>query len=212
MKQMDQQNNQYLDRLMRMRKSTRAFRSEAPERELVEAIVEAGRLAPYAGLAQKGRTNFRHFFILPTSGETAASIRAAVSKAIQEKLEHLSKDAQPEMNTMLSVMRMISEKGLPPWTAPYLIIVAEQRGYPAREEAVLAHCMQNMWLKATALGIGFQLVSSVSDLNDGDTLCNLLGLPVGAYAYDACMIGYPAESLSDRQRSEPIPSVTWLET
>ncbi len=44
-------------------------------------------------------------------------------------------------------------------SAPYFIVGAEKKGFPAVEQQFLAHCLENMWLKATALGLGFQLVS-----------------------------------------------------
>lgn len=51
-------------------------------------------------------------------------------------------------------------------TAPYLIIVAERRGIPPIEQKSLSHVMQNMWLKSTALGLGFELVSVIGRLSD----------------------------------------------
>ncbi|MGD0953085.1 MAG: hypothetical protein ABR985_11955 [Methanotrichaceae archaeon] len=35
------------------------------------------------------------------------------------------------------------------------MVVAERKSFPPVEQQSLAHCLQNMWLKATALGLGF---------------------------------------------------------
>ena len=47
-------------------------------------------------------------------------------------------------------------------TAPEFIVVAEKKGFSAVEQQSLAHCLENMWLKATALNPGFQFVSSTA--------------------------------------------------
>jgi len=47
---------------------------------------------------------------------------------------------------------------------PYYIVVAERSGIPPAEQQSLAHCLENMWLKATALGLGFQLVSVTAQM------------------------------------------------
>lgn len=46
--------------------------------------------------------------------------------------------------------------------APEFIVVAEKKGFPEVEQQSLAHCLENMWLKANALDLGFQLVSSTA--------------------------------------------------
>ena len=51
-----------LDTIIMQRQSTRVFTDEVPEKALIEAIVESGRLAPYAGIVQQRRDSFRHFF------------------------------------------------------------------------------------------------------------------------------------------------------
>src|SRR5665647_302111 len=50
----------------------------------------------------------------------------------------------------------------PVGTAPEFIVVSEKKGFPAVEQQSLAHCLENMWLKATSLDLGFQLVSSTA--------------------------------------------------
>src|SRR5664280_1998331 len=62
-------------------------------------------------------------------------------------------------------------------TAPYFIIVAEKKGFPAVEQQALAHCLENMWLKATALGLGFQLVSITAQMTDNPAFCKILDIP-----------------------------------
>lgn len=81
-------------------------------------------------------------------------------------------------------------------TAPYFIVVAERKGFPPVEQQVLAHCLENIWLKATALGLGFQLVSITAQMADNPAFCTLLGISPGEWALIGCAVGYPVKELS----------------
>jgi len=78
-------------------------------------------------------------------------------------------------------LAMIKKMGKVPGigSAPYFIIVAEKKGFSMVEQQSLAHCLENMWLKATALGLGFQLVSATAQMDDNPEFCALLGINSG---------------------------------
>lgn len=203
-------NNEVLDQVITGRCSARTFREAVPERRLLEQIIEAGRQAPYAGLANRGSNDFRHFFVIAKDSPVRDILRSAAKKAVGEKLAALNGSNEPRMQNMLQAMRMISEKGLPPWNAPWLILIAERKGFPAREAQSLACVLENMWLKATALGLGLQIISAIQDLEDSEELAAITGLPAGEYAFDACQTGYPASASRTVSREEPLLSVKWL--
>ncbi len=204
-------NNEVLDRIIRTRHSVRGFKEDIPPKELVEQVIEAGRLAPYAGLANKGTYDFRRFFVIPTGSEKAAAIRTLVLESVKALLPEIERETDPRAQAMLNVLRMLAQKGLPPWKAPYLIIVAERRGFPSREDKALAYCLQNMWLKASAAGLGMQLFSAISDLEDTGALSVLLELPRGEFSFDACILGYPEAPLQEIIREEPRLMLQWLD-
>ena len=68
--------------------------------------------------------------------------------------------------TFAARLEYIRKAGVVPGveTAPYFIVVAERRGFPEIEQQSLAYCLENMWLKATVLNLGFQLVSATSGM------------------------------------------------
>ena len=110
-------------------------------------------------------------------------------------------------------LAMIRKRGTVPGigTAPYYIVVAERKGYPPVELLSLAHCMENMWLKATALGLGFQMVSLTSSMSQDPEFCTLLGIRPGEWELTGCAVGYPQDHLSPSIRP-PVEDVTrWLE-
>ncbi len=79
------------------------------------------------------------------------------------------------------------------------------------EQQSLAHCLQNMWLKATALGLGFQLVSATAQMDANPEFCELLGINPDEWAFYGCAIGYPDEELTSSVRP-PVDEVTrWIE-
>jgi nitroreductase len=109
-------------------------------------------------------------------------------------------------------LSMIQDAGVIPGigTAPFYIVIAERRGYPPVELQSLAHCLENMWLKATALGLGFQLVSVTSQMSSDPAFCAILGLRSGEWELMGCAVGYPADELSPSIRP-PVEDVTvWL--
>jgi nitroreductase len=96
-------------------------------------------------------------------------------------------------------------------TAPFYIVAAEKKGFPPVEQQSLAHCMENMWLKATALGLGFQIVSVTAQMADNPGFCRVLGLECGKWALMGCATGYPAEALSPSIRPSVREVTTWPE-
>ena len=104
-----------------------------------------------------------------------------------------------------------SQTGLPGLTdVPCFIVVAEHRGVPSVEKQSLAHVMENMWLKATALGLGFQLVSVVETLTENQEFSRLLRLPPDEFAFNGCIVGYPAQEPAERKAISEERIITWL--
>jgi nitroreductase len=108
-------------------------------------------------------------------------------------------------------MESVAEYGIPSLKdAPYLIVVAERRGVPPVEFESLAHCLENMWLKATALGLGFQLLSITKMLSQNRQFFEMVDLEFGAFLLNGCVIGYPQQPPAEK-RLFPINEVTkWL--
>ena len=50
--------------------------------------------------------------------------------------------------------------------------------------------MENMWLKATALNLDFQIISVIENMVDNQEFCDMFHLPTGRYGFHACVVGY----------------------
>ena len=189
--------NKVIDQVIAFRRSIRKFKTESPSREVIEQILQAGLQAPYAS-ASVSREDFRRFIVIPRE----SSATSQVAEILKRKAESWSKQLETKMQTdeftkrragpFLERLKLMGEHGMPNiGKAPYYLVVAEQRGIHPIEHLSLAHCLQNMWLKAAALGLGMQLLSITQQLDTDKEFCDLIKIPMGEFAIDGCLIGCP---------------------
>ena len=209
--------NQALDLVIEARRSIREFRLEKPPKELIDKVIQAGLLAPYSGLAVS-RRDFRQFIVIPSDSKATPQIALllgmkilAICKQLEKQMEH-DLFLKERGRAFCSNLKAMSQHGIPNiGKAPYYIIVAEQKGIPAVEQRSLSHCMQNMWLKSTALGLGFQLLSITAQMAEDKEFCDLLKIQPGEFALDGCLIGYP-ETLPPPVKRPKIDEISrWIE-
>jgi nitroreductase len=215
-----EQRNMYLDQILGERRSHRIFMPENPSEDEIRRILHAGLLAPFAAAAVgTSQDYFRRFFVMGHGSEALKTVTPLVFAQVQRMAEGLEKEMahNPALRVKAASfarrLAMIRKAGVVPGvgTAPCYIVVAERRGFPPVGLQSLAHCMENMWLKATALGLGFQLVSATSQLSNDPAFCAVLGLSPGEWDLMGCAVGYPADELSPSIRP-PVDDVTrWLE-
>ncbi len=206
-----------LDEVLRARRSIRTFGPETPPREMVEAILQAGMLAPYAALAGGGLAECRRFVVLSRGTEGMRRAEALMNAQVKvnarrfgffaKVIPRLRRDGQG----FAKRLQGFAERGFPAFQgAPCIVIAAERRGIPPAQKQSLAHAMENMWLKATSLGLGFHLFSAVQTMNTHREFMTLLGLPCGEFELDACAIGWPVDAPGPRE-VPPAGAVTrWL--
>ena len=213
------QKNRYLDQILADRRSHRVFRPEPCSDDEIRRILHAGLLAPFAAAAVgDSHDYFRRFFVMRRGSESMKAAFPLVMQKVGAMASDLDRAMQddPKLRGMATGfarrLAVFRDRGTVPGigTAPFYIVVAERRGFPPVELQSLAHCLENMWLKATALGLGFQLVSATSQMSSDPAFCALLGLPPGEWELMGCAVGYPADELSPSIRP-PVEDVTrWL--
>jgi nitroreductase len=214
------QKNVFLDQILAERRSYRMFKPEFPPDDNIRRIIHAGLLAPYAAAAVGGsKEYFRRFFVMRNGSQSMQNAIPLVMEQVVLFAEGLEKamndDPGLKAKAVMFARRLsaIRKMGIVPGigTAPYYIVVAERRGFPPVELQSLAHCMENMWLKATALCLGFQIVSVTSQMSSNPEFCRILGIPAGEWELMGCAIGYPQEELPPSVRP-PVDDVTrWLD-
>ena len=200
-----------LDIIIRARRSVRAFGPTPPSREAIEAIIQAGLLAPFAALAVAGKPDFRKVFVI--QGSSAAMEAAA--DILKNRMAKLADELDNKIGPVPFVqnLKRAGQQGVPGvGNAPYFVVVGERKGMPPVATQSLSYCLHNMWLKATSLGIGLQLVSATMGLDSDADFCRLLGIPAGEYALDGCALGYPSDNFQPAPVEYPTlaKSVRWL--
>jgi len=215
--EVSQQRNVCLDQILAERRSHRVFKQDFPPDDDIRRILHAGLLAPFAA-AGTSKDYFRRFFVMKRGSRSLNMAIPLVTGQVIRMEEELEKEMKtnPGLREKAGMfarrLAMIRKSGIVPGvgTAPYYIVVAERKGFPPVELQSLAHCMENMWLKATALGLGFQLVSVTSQMSSDPAFCSVLGIPPGTWELMGCATGYSEDELSPSIRP-PVDDVTqWL--
>ena len=208
--------NKNIEDVIKSRRSIRMFTAEVPAKECIEAIIQAGLLAPFAGLANTGKDG-RKFVVISRNNPLLAQLAGIVKNKANVLAEQLM--SQMNSNPLLQIqgqgflkrLEMTAQQGpLGIGSAPYYIVVAEKRGIPDVQQQSLAYCMENMWLMATALGLGFHLVSITGQMEHDSEFCSLLNFPIGEYRLDGCAIGYPAQNPPQSVLATTEEVATWF--
>jgi nitroreductase len=214
------QRNILLDEIISERRTHRKFKQEFPPENNIKSIINAGLHAPFAAAAVGDEKEyFRRFFVLKRDSKNMKTVASLIFEEVVVMASNLdiAMKSDPELRKQAigfaNRLTMIKKMGTVPGvgTAPNFIIVAEKKGFPAVEQQSIAHCLQNMWLKATALGLGFQLVSATAQMDDNPEFCALLGINPGEWALNGCAIGYPSEEFTSSVRPSVEEVTRWIE-
>ena len=215
--EMSKEANRWLDNVVENRRTVRSFKTGVPNRETVEAIIHAGLWAPYAGIAIRDENDYRRFFVIQNGNPLLSKISGLLQQQAKGSLQEMkARFAEKPLlkergKAYMSRVSDMAERGFPDLlNAPCLLVIAEQKGIPRAERQSLAHVVQNMWLKATALGIGLRLVSAIERLSENDDFCGLFGVNVGEFAFTACIIGFSAEEPRARKRPDDRAVTRWM--
>ncbi len=175
-------------------------------------------LAPFAAQAVDENDDFRRFFVFENNTPSMDKAATLMRRKAKEGLDHFNKMVEEKpflkskVNPFMKKLQMFADKGvLGVGTAPYFIVVAEIRGVPPVVQESIAHCMENMWLKTTALNLGFHLVSLTSQMAEEKEFMELLDIPLGKYGLNGCAIGYPANETSSGPRPDTKTVTKWMD-
>ncbi|XOF34588.1 MAG: nitroreductase family protein [Candidatus Electrothrix sp. YB6] len=195
-----------LEEVIRSRRSCRSFSGQIPD-EVLEKIVEAAVYAPFAAGAGIPLKEGRRIFIFRQGTKPMDQARQIIEAQLRSgafkigMAVRLLPFLRKKMGFFADRIRTTAEKGIPGLTeGSFYIVVAEKKGFPLIAEQALAHVMQNMWLTATAHGIGFQMLSVTNGLAKNTQFMQLLGLPRNKWALSGCVIGMPKHLPKEKRR------------
>jgi nitroreductase len=213
-----QEENTILDELILKRRSTRNFKSDDVPKDMIEQIIKAGYAAPYGVTTGLPLIETRKFIVLKRDSSAYTKVKNIIYSSAKKNVKIIqivamfNRNLREKVKSFIERLKMIAEKGIPSAEkAPYYIIVAEKIGILPVAKQSMAYAMGNMWLKATALGLGFQLISGTGMMARNKAFMDLLGLKVGDYELDGCFIGYPEQVPQKRAEVDPKEIIKWLE-
>ena len=186
------------------RRSTRKFAAEAPEKELIGKVIEAGRYAPSGGNSQT-----THFIVITAPeilDELAWVVQTAFAK--MEIQENMYKSLQNSINA--------SRRGnyVFHYNAPVLIVTANKKGY-GNAMADSSCALENMMIAANALDLGSCWINQLHWLDEDEAVREYLyglGLAEDETVTGALALGLAAEGQLNRKALPRTGNpVTWIE-
>ena len=174
--------NQFKELLL-ARRSCRKYEDKAVPQELIEQVVEAGRLAPSGSNVQ-----LSHFIVVQTPDKLEA-IRACVEK----ELALLDPETPEHQASKVAINAARKGNYNFFFSAPALILVAN-RVDNFNFFADSSCAMQNMMLMATELGLGSCWVNQFRRAADPPSLRALLNLAAGEEVCAGLALGYPQKA------------------
>ena len=206
-----------LDSVIRSRRSVRIYSNETPDKEVVKKIVQSAVYAPYSRATGLPYQDIRRIFVFSQNTDAIKVARellitemSKISRKVN-RLLFLLPFLRKKMGAFANKMKTQSNVGIPSLNeAAYYIIIAEKKGFPLMAKQSISYAMENVWLSATAAGLGFQLISETGILSNNKQFCDLLGLEKGLYQLDGCVIGVPQSSKAELKEFDFDKFVTWL--
>jgi len=169
--------------LIKSRRSTRKFTSEAVPDDMLGQIVEAGRFAPSGGNCQT-----THFIVVKKP-----EVLAKLKELVQQEFSKM--EVTPGMYKSIVNSINAAKRGdyAFHYDAPVLIITANQKDY-GNNIADCSCALENMMLMANALDLGSCWINQLKWLNENPVILeymNQLGMQENERVYGALAVGYP---------------------
>ena len=206
------------EQVIKTRRSIRSFTDKIPSKQDIDVLVESAIYAPYWWATGIPLWDIRKIFVIQQGSEKMKKLQELLLSAVKKNarvlnliltlLPFLKKKMWPFANRL----NMLSHHGMQSLhQAPYYIIVAEKKWFPPIEKQSIAHALENMWLTATNLWLGFQLLSATGGLmSKNKEFLNILGLERGRYQIDGCLVGYSNKYLDTIREFDREKFVTWI--
>lgn len=170
------------------RRTCRAYKPDIPEKDKLDAVLEAARMAP------SGMSRYTKHFTVVTDADWLARMNARVRTLAGEA-------------SVSSNLERNGDKGYScNYHSPVFVIVSADPAFPtSRDDCACA--LENMFLAATAVGLGSCWINQLGGDNC-EKLRDLLseaGVPETNKVYGCCALGYAAAEPAPRKpRTETV--------
>ena len=204
--------------VIRARRSTRHFAGAIPPTEDMSEILQSAILAPFGGATGIPLKEIRKIFVFSQGTQSMDRARELLMAQLRRNSRKISvvlfcfPFLRKKMLPFSRRIGALAQEGIPGLReAAYYVIIAERKGFPPVEKQSITHAMQNMWLSATARGLGFELIFATGIMSKNRDFMQFLGLNVGDYVVDGCVIGVPKTAPVSRVEYRTEDFVTWVQ-
>jgi nitroreductase len=206
-----------LAEVIKSRRSIRSFTTEIPPIEDVKEIIQSAIFAPYGGVTGIPLREIRKIFVFSQHTEPMEKAREMLLSQIKKSarkiniLLFLFPFLRKKMQPFSNKLNTFAKNGIASLhEASHFIVIAEKKSFPPIEKQSIAHALQNMWLTATNLDLGFQLISATGIMSKNRPFLKLLGLAKGDYEIDGFVIGVPKKYPEITKEINMDDYVTWI--
>ncbi len=206
------------EQVIKTRRSIRSFTDKIPSRQDIDVLVESAIYAPYWGATGIPLWDIRKIIVIHQDSEKMKRLQKLLFSAVKKNARGLNillkllPFLKKKMWPFANILKILSENGMQSlYQAPYYIIIAERKWFPPIEKQSIAHALENMWLTATNLWLGFQLLSATGGLmSKNKEFLDILGLEKGKYQIDWCLVGYATKYPKKIKEFDKEKFVTWI--
>uniref|UniRef100_UPI004056F440 nitroreductase family protein n=1 Tax=Candidatus Electrothrix sp. TaxID=2170559 RepID=UPI004056F440 len=205
-----------LEKVIRFRRSCRSFAGQVPD-EVLQKIVESAIYAPFAAGAGISLKEGRRIFIFRQGTEAMDQARQIIEAQLRSGASRIGMAVRflpflrKKMGFFADRISTTATQGIPGLTeGAFYIVAAEKKGFPPLASQTLAHVMENMWLTATAHGVGIQILSVTNGLTQHKGFMQLLNLPPGQWALNGCVVGMPKHPPNNKRKRDTEYFIHWV--
>ena len=187
------------------RRSTRKYLDKPIEKELLEELIEAGRMAPSGGNSQSA-----HIFVIEDK-KVLEEIRVMVEEAFAAM--ELKEGMYPSLANSIYQSKKGNYRFF--YDAPVLIVIANKKDY-GNNIADTACILENMMILGNEKDLGTCWINQLRWLNEDEALLKIfrdLGLEEDERIYGALAVGYP-DTEDGKPVRTPLPrkgnKVEWI--
>jgi nitroreductase len=195
------------------RMSIRSYKPDPVPKDIINAIVEAGNMAPSRGREDEETKEFVFQpwrFVVVEDSEFRQRLVKATHPFWKNMIESM-KESHPEIyeNVMTQYEAMEGPKDMVYYSAPVIIFVIGPNGF----DISCALACENIMIAATSFGLGSCFVGFGSMVTGDENIVKALELKDGEKIYGPILLGYAKEepsALASFRQKKREPVIKWI--
>ena len=192
------------------RRSTRAYESRPVPRDIINAIIEAGNLAPSQGRMENGEILFQPWrFVVVENSEFKEKLVQTTNPIWKQSIERIKKMLPDTYQDAMNLYNAMDEqKDMVYYSAPVILFVIGLADYSVS----CALACENIMLAAHSLGLGSCYVGFGAMVKGNADVVEALELTDDERIFGPIVLGYPKDVPEQRGMlsEKKAPVIKWI--